>query len=270
MGTRRAAIVGMNPGTEGADAVRFTLIGGAESVDDAAVLELYRYPDGLDRPLVRGNAIASLDGGATTGGTSGGLGGPGDRLLFAVQRELADVIVVGAGTARAENYGGVRLSVAQRERRQRRGQSEVPPIALVTRSGVLHHDLPVLTGSEATPLVLTCSDAATGARRRLGAAAEVLDCSGDDPAAVDLGIALESLAERGLLRVLTEGGPSLLGDFVAQQLLDELCLTSAPVLLGGSAVRIAAGPTEVLSRLRPTHVLTDEEGYLYTRYVRTP
>lgn len=258
----------MDQAVDAPDAVRLRLLGGDAAVDDDQIFRLYAYPAGLNRCVVRGNAIASLDGGATTGGTSGGLGGGGDRRLFAVQRELADVIVVGAGTARAENYGGARMSVAQRQRRQTRGQSEIPPIALVSRSGVVEHDLGVLTGSEVRPLVLTCTAAAADARSRVGAAAEVIDCSAADPGQVDLATLLEKLADRGLLRVLTEGGPTLLGAFIAAGLLDEMCLTSAPVLVGGSAVRIAAGGADALTAMRRVHVLTDDEGYLYTRYVR--
>ena len=250
------------------DSVRLRLLGGDAAVDDDQIYRLYAYPAGLSRCVLRGNMIASLDGGATTGGTSGGLGGRGDRRLFAVQRELADVIVVGAGTARAENYGGARMSVAQRQRRQARGQSEIPPIALVTRSGVVGHDLALLTGSEVRPLVLTCAAAAADARNRVGAAAEVIDCSAADPGQVDLATLLNRLADRALLRVLTEGGPTLLGAFIAAGFLDEICLTSAPVLVGGNAVRIAAGGADALTAMRRVHVLTDDEGYLYTRYVR--
>ena len=81
-------------------------------------------------------------------------------------------------------------------------------------------------------------------------------------------MAVRRLGDRGLRRILTEGGPSLLGAFIARQLLDELCLTSAPVLVGGTAVRIAAGATDVLSRMRRAHVLADDDGYLYSRYTR--
>ena len=79
--------------------------------------------------------IASLDGGATDEGKAGGLAGPGDRAVFALMRQLADVILVGAGTVRIENYSGAQFSPAQRQARQRRGQAEVPPIAVVTNSG---------------------------------------------------------------------------------------------------------------------------------------
>lgn len=251
------------------DAPRFSLLAGDRVVlDEDGIAALYAYPDGVTAPWVRGNAIASLDGAATTSGTSGGLGGAGDRWLFAVQREMADVIVVGAGTARAENYGGARMSVGMRRRRQDRGQDEVPPIALVTRSGLLDHDMAVLTESEVAPLVLTCAASAGPALDRVGSAAEVIDCSGADPNQVDLAVLLDVLSRRGLRRVLSEGGPSLLGAFVAQNLLDELCLTSAPLLVGGGAVRITTGTVEVLTSMRRAHVLTDDDGYLFSRYVR--
>ena len=250
------------------ETVRFTQLDSGAAIDDDALYRLYAYPTGGGGAVVRGNAIASLDGGATTGGTSGGLGGPGDRRLFAVLREVADVIVVGAGTARAENYGGARMTAAQRHSRQGRGQSEVPPIAVVTRSGVIEHDLAVLTDSEVTPLMLTTTAEAAGLAARLGAAAEVIDCSGADPAEVDLGVLVDRLTQRGLTRVLTEGGPSLLGALLGAGLIDEFCLTTAPLLVGGTAVRIATGVGEVLTAMRCAHVLTDSGGYLYTRYVR--
>lgn len=264
-----------------AEPVRFSLLdGGAPEqraagegapgpLDEHQLAGLYAYPDPPSGGwVVRANAIASLDGAATTAGTSGGLGGAGDRRLFAVLRQLADVIVVGAGTARAETYGGARMTVSQRQDRLGRGQSEVPPIALVTRSGMLARDLAVLTDTEIAPLVLTCAAAATGSRGRLGSAAEVIDCSGGDPDQVDLGVALSRLADRGLSRVLVEGGPSLLGTFIGHGLLDEMCLTWAPVLAGGGALRIASGEDEVLTAMRRVHLLTDMEGYLYSRYVR--
>lgn len=250
-------------------ATQFSLLGPGDSIDDGHLERLYAYPSTVARCIVRGNAITSLDGGATTDGTSGGLGGPGDRRVFALLRELADVVLVGAGTARAENYSGARMSVSQRQRRQKRGQSEVPPIALVTRTGLLDHTLSALSATEVQPLVLTCSHAAAGARARLGPTAEVIDCSGPDPAAVDLGVALAALSARGLNRVLAEGGPSLLGDLIAADLLDELCLTAAPLLVGGPSVRIAAGTGAVLTRMRQTHAITDTEGYLYLRYTRS-
>ena len=234
----------------------------------AATDEQYAYPDGLTACWVRANFVTSLDGAATADGKSGGLGGAGDRALFTLMRELADVIVVGAGTVRTENYSGAQLGATERAQRQARWQGEVPPIAIVTRTGHLDRDLLVFTHTEVPPLVLTSHDAAQEARTHLSGLAEVYDCSAQDPADVDTHALLDVLAGKGLTRVLTEGGPSLLGTFIAADLLDELCLTIAPYVVGGTARRITDGRTEAVHRLRRSHVLTDSDGYLYTRYIR--
>ena len=247
---------------------QLTLLGSTDTVDASRLAGLYAYPDDLEKCWVRSNFIVTLDGGATADGKSGGLAGPGDRLLFMLTRELADVVVVGAGTVRTENYGGAQLSVASRQARQARGQAELPPIAIVTRSGRLERDMKVFTQTEVPPLVLTCRAAVGVAHGYVGDAAEVLDCSGADPDDVDTAAALSTLAARGLCRVLTEGGPQLHGSFIAADLLDELCFTLAPALVGGPARRIATGPVQVHSPMQRAHLLADEAGYLYSRYVR--
>jgi riboflavin biosynthesis pyrimidine reductase len=244
-----------------------TLLGSTRDIDDAELQRLYGYPE-RDGTWVRANFITSVDGGATADGSSGTMGGPGDRHIFNLLRELADVIVVGAGTVRIEGYSGAHLAVAQRQGRQARGQSEVPRLAIVTKSGRLDRDMAVFTRTEVPPLVLTCTTAAAETSRRLGDLCEVLDCSGGDPGAVDEAALLATLAAHGMRRVLTEGGPMLLGAFVDRDLLDELCLTIAPYLVGGLARRIATGPGQVLTRMRRVHLLSDDDGYLYARYVR--
>lgn len=249
----------------------FSLLGSSGPVDDAELGRLYRYPD-TDGPRmwVRANFIGSIDGGATVAGTSGGLAGPGDRALFMLLRALADVVLVGAGTIRVENYGGARLGVAQRASRRERGQTEVPRLAIVSRSGQLDRDLRVFTDTELAPLVLTCAAVADDTRRSLSGRAEVVACSGSDPQRVDETAVLAELARRDLYRVLTEGGPTLLSSFIERELLDELCLTVAPYLVGGLARRIATGPGELTTPMRCAHLLTDESGYLYGRYVKSP
>lgn len=244
-----------------------TLLGSIRELDDGELPRLYEYPEG-DGPWVRANFIASVDGGATADGKTGTMAGPGDRLIFNVLRELADVIVVGAGTVRIEGYSGAHMSAAQRQRRHARGQSEVPQLAIVTKSGRLERDMPVFTRTEVPPLVLTCTEAAEETRRVLTGLCEVLDCSAGDPAKVDEAALLQALAARGMRRILTEGGPMLLGAFVQRNMLDELCLTIAPYVVGGLARRIATGPGQLLARMRCAHVLTDDAGYLYTRYVK--
>ena len=113
-------------------------------------------------------------------GEDRGLAGPGDKALFSLMRELADVIVVGAGTVRVENYGGAQMSAAARQARRDQGQSEVPPIAIVTQSGLLDRDM--FTHTEVPPLVLTTAAAQEAVRGRLGGSADVVACSGEDSA----------------------------------------------------------------------------------------
>ena len=132
----------------------------------------------------------------------------------------------------------------------------------------MDRDMRVFTDTEVTPLVLTATDTLEATRARLGAAAEVIDCSAKDAGAVDIPTLLTTLAGRGLLRVLTEGGPRLHGSFIDAGLLDELCLSLAPTLLGGQAPRISAGPGQSATALHRAHLLADDAGYLYARYVR--
>src|SRR5215212_10765706 len=248
--------------------IRFTSLNTAESLDENRLSGFYAYPDDPQSCWVRGNMIASLDGGATADGKSGGLGGPGDRAVFALMRQLADVILVGAGTVRAENYSGAQFSPAQRQARRQRGQAEVPPIAVLTNSAMLDHDAKLFTRTEVSPLILTCADAVADATGRLGSVAEVIDASGPRSDRVELADALKALADRGLLRVLVEGGPAILGLLIEQELLDELCVTIAPLLVGCAADRIATGCGQVHTPMRRGHLLTDHAGYLYARYVR--
>jgi riboflavin biosynthesis pyrimidine reductase len=252
-----------------ATGVRFTALDSVESLDDGRLADLYAYPDALQSCWVRGNMIASLDGGATDDGKAGGLAGPGDRAVFALMRQLSDVILVGAGTVRIENYSGAQFSPAQRQARRRRGQAEVPPIAVVTNRGVFDHDAKLFTRTEVPPLLLTSADATEDTRGRLGSVAEVIDASGPHPDRTDPATVLKILADRRLFRVLTEGGPQFLGSVIEDGLLDELCLTIAPLLVGGAAPRITTGYSAIHSSMRLSHLLTDDAGYLYTRYVRS-
>ena len=248
--------------------IQLTVLGSTTVVDDGGLTELYAYPDDLQSCWVRGNMITSLDGGATDDGKAGGLAGAGDRAVFSLMRHAADVILVGASTVRVENYSGAQLPVPARQARQRRGQAEVPPIAVITRSGDLDPSALLFTRTEVPPLILTAARTFEDTRQRLGSVAEVIDASGSDPDSADTATVLRILAERGLFRVLTEGGPLILGNLIKNGLLDELCLTVAPILVGGAAKRIVTGLGDVHTGMRRTHVLTDDDGYLYTRYVK--
>src|SRR5205807_8617270 len=103
---------------------------------------------------------------------------------------------------------------------------------------------------------------------RLGSGAEVNVAPAAKAATADGATALKIFAQRQLYRVLTEGSPLCLGWLIEDDLLDELCLTIAPILVGGVARRVVRGPGQVHTTMRRTHVLTDDDGYLYTRYVK--
>jgi riboflavin biosynthesis pyrimidine reductase len=212
------------------------------------------------------NMVASLDGAVTLDGRSGGLSSPLDKEIFAALRSIADVIMVGAGTARTERYGPVRLRPDHAERRRTRGQTATPSLVVVSRSGVLGGDLPLLdpavTDPTLRPVVLTCA-AGAAAAEQLEDRAEVWVCGEDE---VDLGSALDQLAERGVRTVLTEGGPALNASMLASGLLDELCLTVAPLLTGGPAGRIVAGDGEGLPLGTEVIQLCEADGWLFGRW----
>ncbi|MGQ0576874.1 MAG: pyrimidine reductase family protein [Pseudonocardia sp.] len=190
----------------------------------------YAYPDDLAAPYVRVNFVTSADGAVTVDGRSGGLGGDADRAVFGLLRELAEVVLVGAGTVRAEDYRGAR--------RPTRGARTPPPIAVVTGSADLDPGSRLLTDTAVAPIVLTLGTAPAPRRAALAAAgADVVVLDRLTPDAL-----LAELGRRGLYRVLCEGGPALHGALLAADAVDELCLTVAPVLAGGDAGRIARGP----------------------------
>lgn len=202
---------------------------------------------------VRGGMVLSADGSATRDGTSRPLSTPADRAVFRALRTLADVVLVGAGTARAESYGPVRLPAAHRAAREAAGRPAVPALAVVSRS----LDLRGVSGA-----VLVTS----AARARTAPAGLDLVAAGDDE--VDLAAALDALAARGLTRVLCEGGPQLLGDLVAAGLLDELCMTLSPGLAGPGPGLLAA-PLPAPVPLRLVH-LVEQDGSLLLRWSLRP
>ena len=207
--------------------------------------------------------IASLDGAASSGGLSGALGGPPDKAVFHALRALADVILVGAGTMRAEKYGPVRLDEAARGWRVSQGLSPVPPIAVLTKSCRLDWSLPFFTEAVARPMIITAEAATAADRAEAGRVADVL-VAGE--AGVDLAEALGALAGMGFSDVLTEGGPMILGQLVAAALLDELCLTLSPTLAGGDDGRILDGAVlGEVTRAELMHVL-EKDGFLFLRY----
>lgn len=182
-----------------------------------------------DRPFVRVNMVSTLDGAVAFSGRASRLGGPGDKLLFSVLRSLADVVLVGAGTARIERYSPPKIPVEAQEIRRQRGQDALPTMAVVTRSGTLDWGSRLFAGDGPRPIVIAADDTRPEA---LASAAGVADVLTAGSGAVDLRAALAALGKRGVKHVLCEGGPTLNTGLAAAQLVDELCLTLSPKLAG--------------------------------------
>ena len=156
------------------------------------------------------------------------------------------MVLVAAGTARAEGYGPSRV-----------------PVAVVTRSCRLDWEAPFFTAPVARPIVVTVAGAPPDALARAAEVAEVVVAGDRD---VDLAVALDALGGRGHRAVLAEGGPTLNAQLAAAGLLDELCLSLSPRLVGGAAKRILDG-LEVpgTTPLRLCSVC-EQDGFLFLRY----
>lgn len=230
-----------------------------DELDLLKLAGLYAYPRDS---WVRANMVASADGAAYVDGRSTGLSGPGDKRIFGVLRALTDVVLAGAGTARAEDYKPAlrRPSLAA----LREGRPETPAIALVTRSLGLNLASSLFTDAppDARTIVITCAAADAGLRAETAKAADLI-VAGEKT--VDLAAAFKELRARGMSRVLCEGGPHLLGDIAAAGLLNELCLSVSPTLAGPGASRVIAGQPSPARPLALKHVLEDD-GFLFFRY----
>ncbi|PZF81080.1 hypothetical protein C1I92_22795 [Jiangella anatolica] len=191
--------------------------------------------------------VTSLDG-AVQGpdGRSATVSSPPDRVVLSLLRRLADVVVAGAGTVRAEHYG-----------------PSSRPIAVVSRVLDLDPAAPLFTEAAHRTIVLTCASSPADRRAALSEVADVVvagDTSLDVPAAV------RALAERGLTRILCEGGPHLLASIVAARALDELCYTMTPALVGGTSHRLLEAPSDLHSDWTLGHLIEDG-GTLLMRWV---
>ncbi|TDX89381.1 riboflavin biosynthesis pyrimidine reductase [Amycolatopsis arida] len=234
------------------------------ALTDADLDRLYGYPEHLDRPWVQANFVASADGAVTLDGRSEGLSHPADKRIFLHGRDLADVVLVGAGTVEAEGYRGAR----PRPRRRELGRPEVPPIAVVSGRCTVRPDAPVVTDTRVPPIVFTTEAAPIERRKALAAAGAEVVVTGER--AVDLRAMLDELGGRGLYRVDCEGGPHLFAGLLAEDLVDQLCLTVAPLAAGAGAGRIVEGlPSPEARALRLASVL-HEDGFLMLRYRRDP
>ena len=236
-----------------------------EPADDVDVHDFYAA-DWLEGGGLRVNFVSSTDGAAQADGRSAGLQTKGDNRIFAALRDLADVVLAGAGTVTIEGYRAVRVSPKRAAIRRDYGLREVLPTAVVSRSLRLDPDAELFTNAtpEARTIVLTCQSASADRRKALEAVADVAVC-GDER--VESALAKAALAERGLTRVLSEGGPIAFGSLLEDGVADELCLSLTPILVGPGPTRIVAGAAgwDEPIGMQLTGLL-EEDGALFLRY----
>jgi riboflavin-specific deaminase-like protein len=217
------------------------------------------------RPWVVTNFITSLDGAVAVGGRSGELGNASDKAVFHALRAVADVILVGAGTVRAESYGPPRLSPADQERRRSVGQALLPRIAVVSGRLDLDPAARVFNDPSARPLVLTTSNADARRRADLEPVADLVEAGATT---VDPVEALARLGELGAAVVLCEGGPTLHGALLAAGSVDEVCVSVAPLMVSGDAPRMSGGAVLDPPTSMQLDRVVEDDGYLFLRYLR--
>ncbi|MFC0626871.1 pyrimidine reductase family protein [Kribbella deserti] len=222
-------------------------------------------PDDRSTPTVRANMVSSLDGAVEVEGVSKSLGDDDDKQMLGRLRMLADVVLVGAGTVRAENYNPLRVGKERQAWRREQGLPDNPGLAIVSGRLELDPSHRALAEAPVRPIVITHAAAPPERRTALAEVADVVVAGEQE---VDPTVALSELTARGLPQVLCEGGPGLLGTLIEADLLDELCLSLSPLLAGAGSGRIVAGPASAVRRMTPLHVLQGDGGLLFTRYRR--
>ena len=201
-----------------------------------------------DRVWISLVMISSLDGAISVDGLSGGLGGPSDKERFTAARGSADVIMVGATTARHEDYRPASV-----------------PIAVITGSLSVDPSMRLFSDPERQPLLCTTSQAATDRGAMFDGVAEVIDFGDSlEPAAV-----AGYLRRRGFAHAVLEGGPTLNGAFLDADIVDEILLSISPVAVGGPSPRLlkTAAALDPPLQFDTDRVLLGDD-LLFVRYLR--
>lgn len=214
-----------------------------------------------DSPWFLYNMVASVDGATAVKGGSTALNDEDDKSLFAALRAVPDVIMAGAGTVRAENYGPVDLDEERRDRREEAGLSPTPTLAIPTRSLNLDPSMRVFGDPDHRPLIITGEDAPDHKVAELSEVADIRRLQSLDPHSI-----VDALGEPDV--VLCEGGPSLNGQLISAGYIDEMRLTISPVLAVGESARAAHGDEmEPPAEMSLDSVLVGDRA-LFLRYVR--
>ena len=214
------------------------------TVDEAYSSALHARADG---PWVGLCMVASVDGSTVVEGTSAKLSSPTDSAVLNRLRQLADVIVVGAGTVRDEGYGAPRKA----------GQR----IGVVSLSGRLDYGADLFTSGAG--FVISCESGASDVPDGI----DVLRAGTDR---VDLAAALAALSTfvGPANYVQVEGGAALNGAFFDADLIDEINLTTSPATVGGSGPRLTSGSPAHAHHYEVAQLAVDDQSFVYTRWLR--
>jgi riboflavin biosynthesis pyrimidine reductase len=222
---------------------RRLLPAGAETDARSYAESLELRPRHDDRPYVLANFVASVDGHATVDQRSRKLSGSGDREMFYALRERVDAVLVGPRTLAAEHYKRMLPAQERRARRIAAGRPAEPLAVTVSRSGQIPRDIPLFADAPDRVLVFEGPD-------------------------TELSHMLHTLhSQHNVRTLLCEGGPTLFGALLAEELVDELFLTLAPTLVGGASgpAVVSGPPPEVPAELELAAAL-ERDGTLFLRY----
>lgn len=223
---------------------------------DTPLHQLFAFPH--DVTWVRAQMISSIDGACTgADGRSGSLGTPADLEFFIHSRAAADIIIVGAGTARTEGYGPVELNKHTQQQRTNAGLQALPHLAIITTTGNVPPAIRQCPRS-----LFICPDTAVPQLHDHNITPEkIISLPGNvTPLAVR-----SALAQQGFRRQLCEGGPHILQEWLSAQAIDDLFLTTSPKLTGGTGLRIAQGP-DTEHHARVGHIIISNDT-VHTRWV---
>lgn len=219
--------------------------------------------DHRDRPWVMLNIVESIDGATAVDGGASGLNDADDRELFLSLRAVADVVMNGAETVRAENLGPVELNDDMESRRSEAGIHTPPKMVILSRSLSLDPGQRVFSDPGRRPTIITGSDGDSDRLEALGQVAEIIQIEKLDGAGI-----VDALGDASV--ILCEGGPTINSQLIEAGVVDEVNLTISPVLALGESKRVASGPT--MGSLTPMELdrtlLGDRS--LFLRFVRSP
>jgi riboflavin biosynthesis pyrimidine reductase len=231
------------------------------AVSDSELGALYPWPS--DRRWVRGMMVTTLDGAAHgSNGASGPISSAADKVIFNETRRLADAVLVGANTMRIERYRPMVAKPEFQDERSAAGLRSAPVVVLVSASLNLPWEEDIFSKSTFTPIVVTGSAPDPARLSAAGDHCEVVQLPGHqvNPQAI-----IDLLVERGLRRIVCEGGPNLLRDIASAGLLDEADISIAPLIAGGGQILTGTAFADA-QRYRLEHIIEDE-GFLFNRYV---